>query len=137
GEGTLSAQATFSVGYVDVAPTMTLRLTGLTFGLGLQTTNNGTVIFDAPRFSDGGTLTDGAGTVVLNADAGTVDRKPSLLVMGANALLQMNASQHLNTLSISLGRAALAPGGSRVLSLGSLLINSTAALDLADNAMIF
>jgi hypothetical protein len=90
--------------------------------------NGGTLI------TDHDTLNVNIGTFDLNADA--IAGTPNLTAnVGANGTLVMNASQHLEALSIA-GEARLAANGGRVLVTKSLSITGGGKLDLTDNDLV-
>jgi len=114
-------------------------LMNLNGGLGASGlfTNTGTLSISGQQDWKGDPLlvVDG-GKLVLASNAGTLDQ-PVLQIQLLNQGQATFASpQHLKSLGISSGVAALFPGGDNVLRTGQLSLAGPSSLDLADNAMI-
>ena len=118
-------------------------LPSLTFtgGDGNDTLNLSSAMPFAVNFS-GGTnalytdhLNVNAGTFTFNADAKLTTANLSLSVGNASAAVIFNATQHLESLSITAGTATMSTNGDRILCTDTLVITA-GQLDLRDNDMI-
>ncbi len=98
--------------------------------------SSGPIIFNGglnPADSD--TLNVNGGTFTFNADANAGTSNLQLNVNGASATVVFNATQHLDSLSISAGTATMSQNGSRVLVTDNLTVGN-GKLNLVDNDMI-
>ncbi|MEO6436623.1 MAG: ELWxxDGT repeat protein, partial [Tepidisphaeraceae bacterium] len=81
------------------------------------------------------TVTVSAGTVTFGADAGAATANLTLRVT-AGATAVFNSTQHIDTLELDGGDAAISAGGEKLLVLGALSILNGGTLDLADNDLV-
>ena len=99
----------------------------------------GRMIFDATQtHGPGALLKVDAGTVDLNADAGSASvHNLAITVNNDASTVSFGASQHVKGLTLADGTAAIAAGGTKVLTTQSLTLDKTTArLDLMDNDLV-
>jgi hypothetical protein len=97
--------------------------------------NQGSLSYSFSGTSASPTLNIAAGTGLLTSDAGTILSNLNVSVT-AGATLQMQSSEHFNSLQVASGASAkLLPSGSTELFVNSLQLGSTSTLDLANNSL--
>jgi hypothetical protein len=94
----------------------------------------GTAIFDATQtHGPGSTLTVEGGTVELNTDAGGF----ALTVNVNGSAAHFGSTQHLAALNVNTGTSRVAAGGTNVLTVKGLSIDTAdSSLDLTDNTLV-
>jgi hypothetical protein len=85
--------------------------------------------------TDQDTLNVNAGSFVFNTDANTGTANLAINV-GAAGAVTFNATQHVQSLTLTGGTATLAKNGSLAIEVGSIAANQGGRLDLADNALV-